>query len=52
VILSSGFDEEQILRQFEGRNVSGFLQKPYHVARLVAEVNRVLGGAAVLPQTN
>jgi two-component system cell cycle sensor histidine kinase/response regulator CckA len=42
VLLSSGFDEAQIVRQFEGRNVSGFIQKPYHLARFAQEVNRVL----------
>lgn len=42
VVLSSGYNESEIMRIFAGRKVSGFLQKPYRVNRLIEEIDRVL----------
>ncbi len=42
IILSSGFNEVQAVRRFEGKGLAGFLQKPYKAAGLVETVRRVL----------
>ena len=42
VILSSGFDEEEALRRFQGRGLAGFLQRPYRYPSLVAVVRAAL----------
>jgi len=38
VILSSGFDEAEAARRFEGKGLAGFLQKPYDAATLARMV--------------
>lgn len=43
VILSSGFNEVEAVRRFEGKGLAGFLQKPYQVATLAKTVKSVLG---------
>jgi two-component system, cell cycle sensor histidine kinase and response regulator CckA len=40
IILSSGFSEVQAVRQFAGKGLAGFLQKPYKAAVLVDAVRR------------
>ncbi len=42
IILSSGYDEQEATRRFAGRGVAGFLQKPYELKSLKAELQRVL----------
>jgi CheY-like chemotaxis protein len=42
IILSSGFNEAQAVRQFQGKGLAGFLQKPYRAAGLVESIGRVL----------
>jgi CheY-like chemotaxis protein len=42
VILSSGFNESEAIRQFTGKGLSGFLQKPYTAAALAAKVKEAL----------
>jgi len=42
VLLSSGFGQEEVTRRFEGRDLTGFIQKPYRLATLLAEVRRCL----------
>jgi signal transduction histidine kinase/CheY-like chemotaxis protein len=42
VILSSGYNELEVIRLFNGKGLAGFLQKPYTAATLIAKVNRVL----------
>jgi PAS domain S-box-containing protein len=42
VILSSGFNEAQAVRKFQGRMLAGFLQKPYKAAELLSKVRNVL----------
>jgi CheY-like chemotaxis protein len=34
VIISSGYTEQEIIRRFEGRNISGFIEKPYTLEAL------------------
>jgi CheY-like chemotaxis protein len=42
IILSSGYDEQEATRRFAGRGLAGFLQKPYELKALKAELQRVL----------
>ncbi len=43
VILSSGYNEQDVIQQFAGQGLAGFIQKPYTVAKLRETLNRVLG---------
>jgi two-component system cell cycle sensor histidine kinase/response regulator CckA len=45
IILSSGFNEAQAVRQFEGKGLAGFLQKPYKAAALLDLVRKFAPGA-------
>jgi CheY-like chemotaxis protein len=50
VIVFSGYSENEVAREFEGLNISSFLQKPFLAARLTAQVAEVLnprGGVAL-----
>ena len=42
VILSSGYNEQEITQRFVGQGLAGFVQKPYTVARLLETLSRVL----------
>ncbi len=42
VLLSSGYGEEQAKTRFAGEDLAGFLQKPYQVKTLLAEVERCM----------
>jgi PAS domain S-box-containing protein len=42
VILSSGFNEAEAVRRFEGKGLAGFLQKPYQTTELLEKVKGVL----------
>jgi PAS domain S-box-containing protein len=42
VILSSGFNESDATRHFQGRGLAGFLQKPYTLTRLSERVQAAL----------
>ena len=42
VILSSGFNETDATRHFEGRGLAGFLQKPYTLTRLSERLQAAL----------
>jgi PAS domain S-box-containing protein len=42
IILSSGYSEMEATRRFAGRDLAGFLQKPYTAAQLAAKVQSVL----------
>lgn len=44
VILSSGYSEEESTKQFAGRGLAGFLQKPYALEDLKRNLREVLGG--------
>ncbi len=43
VILSSGYNEEDVTQRFVGQRLAGFIQKPYTSAKLRVTLNRVLG---------
>jgi len=50
IILSSGYDEQEISRRFTGNAPAGFIQKPYLFGKLRYELERVLkAGIAELP---
>jgi CheY-like chemotaxis protein len=42
VLLSSGFNEAEATRRFEGRKLAGFIQKPYSAGALAEKVATVL----------
>jgi CheY-like chemotaxis protein len=42
VILSSGYSEEEATRRFEGKGLSGFIQKPYKIEKLNEIIEKVL----------
>ncbi len=42
ILLSSGYNQVEIIRRFTKRNVNGFLQKPYTVKQLQESVERAL----------
>ena len=42
VILSSGYNEQELEDRFADRGFAGFLQKPYRMQELTAKLNRVL----------
>jgi PAS domain S-box-containing protein len=46
VILCSGFSQTEAMRHFGGQGLAGFIQKPYDLDALRAEVRRVVRGAA------
>jgi signal transduction histidine kinase/CheY-like chemotaxis protein len=46
VILSSGFNEVEAIRRFQGKSLAGFVQKPYTAATLAQRVKAVLTGPA------
>ena len=46
VILSSGYDESDALRQFAGEGLAGFLQKPYQLDSLYRRLAQVLAPGA------
>jgi len=45
ILLSSGYSVSEVSARFQGRGLSGFLQKPYTAARLLEEVQAALGAA-------
>jgi two-component system cell cycle sensor histidine kinase/response regulator CckA len=42
VIISSGYDQYEVMREFEGEPLVGFLQKPYEYAGLTDELRTML----------
>jgi len=42
IILSTGYDEEETLSRLAGRNLAGFLQKPYTIEKLLGEIQSAL----------
>ena len=46
VILSSGFNEAQAVRRFQGKGLAGFLQKPYKATALLELVKAVIARSA------
>ena len=44
VVLTSGYNAQEVTSRFAGKPLSGFLQKPYSAGALIGIVARVLGG--------
>jgi CheY-like chemotaxis protein len=42
VVLSSGFNEAEVIQQFSGKGLAGFIQKPYTAAALTRKMAEVL----------
>ena len=42
VIVSSGYNEQEITQRFAGKGLAGFIQKPYQCASLIQTVRQVL----------
>ena len=42
VILSSGYDESDVMQRFAGEGLAGFIQKPYQGASLREKLKQVL----------
>ena len=42
IIISSGYSEVDITPQFEGENISGFLQKPYQFDELLLIIDKAI----------
>jgi CheY-like chemotaxis protein len=42
VILSSGYNEQDVTQRFVGKGLSGFVQKPYTLANLRSALKRAL----------
>lgn len=53
VVLSSGYNEQEVIRRFAGREFGGFVQKPYERAQLLQAMRKAMenssGGAARRP---
>ncbi len=47
VLLSSGFSEEESLKRFQGKGLSGFLQKPYTATALARKIKQAMLRARV-----
>jgi len=43
VIMSSGYDAERVTRRFAGKDLAGFIQKPYEFKKLLNTMHSVLG---------
>ncbi len=44
VVLSSGYNEQDLIDRFAGKGLAGFIQKPYSTQSLSAKLRDVLGG--------
>lgn len=44
VILSSGYNEQEVTQEFTGCGLAGFLQKPYKVAQLAEKLRSAIAG--------
>jgi two-component system, cell cycle sensor histidine kinase and response regulator CckA len=42
IIISSGYNEDEVKSRFTGMNLSGFIQKPYHMNALMAALKKVI----------
>ncbi len=42
VILSSGYNEQEVVNRFVGQGLAGFIQKPYRAADLMEKLKEVL----------
>ena len=42
VLLSSGYNEVEVIQRFTGQGLAGFIQKPYSAAALATAVRKIL----------
>jgi DNA-binding NtrC family response regulator len=43
VIISSGYNEQEVSQKFVGKGLSGFIQKPYRLSEMQAEIRKITG---------
>ena len=43
VIMTSGYNEQDVISRFVGKGLAGFVQKPYRASDLLPVIRRVLG---------
>lgn len=48
ILLSSGYNQVEIIRRFTTQHVNGFIQKPYSISQLTNAVTKVLQGKNLL----
>jgi two-component system, cell cycle sensor histidine kinase and response regulator CckA len=48
IVLSTGYSEAEVARQFSGRKLAGFLPKPYTATALTQKLSSVLRGHSSL----
>ena len=42
VIMTSGYNEQEVVGRFVGKGLSGFVQKPYKMADILSKIRDVL----------
>jgi two-component system, cell cycle sensor histidine kinase and response regulator CckA len=42
VIMSSGYNEQEVTQRFVGKGLAGFIQKPYQYDKLQAKLREVI----------
>jgi two-component system, cell cycle sensor histidine kinase and response regulator CckA len=42
VVMSSGFNEVEVVQQFLGKDLAGFVQKPFTSTQLLATLKKIL----------
>ncbi len=45
IIMSSGYNEQDVVNRFLGKGMSGFIQKPYHLSTLAEALKKVITGS-------
>jgi two-component system, cell cycle sensor histidine kinase and response regulator CckA len=46
VIMSSGYNQQEVTQRFAGKGLVGFLQKPYNLQALVSAIRQALPNEA------
>jgi CheY-like chemotaxis protein len=46
IVITSGYSEKEAAERFSGRDVTGFLKKPFQIQALREALQRLLGGEA------
>jgi CheY-like chemotaxis protein len=49
VLLTSGYDENEVLERFRGMQFTGFVQKPYAPTQLAERIKAAMGNGAIGP---
>ena len=49
VVLTSGYNEAEAVRRFNGKGLAGFVQKPFSSSRLIEKIRGVLDGNGEAP---